>query len=236
MADDQPERHPTSPLAVQFLTTEHFTLQTERTSATNEVLGRLQLYMSVLSSAIISLALIGEVSHFGRAFRAFADILLPTVYVFGLITTGRMQQLWVAWYRATMGMARIRHFCLEVAPELEPYLVMPTADDSSTVLGGSGIVPRHRFVTGLFTAPAAVTLVNSIVVGVFAGILASIRFGAALVGLAGGLAFLVSFVALFARSRKELFRNLDLMEARFPKADAVPFLRPPGPASGRGPA
>ena len=214
MADGERAPDP-RPAVVSFLTTEHFTLQTERSSSTNEVLARLQLYMSALSSAIISLALVGEVSHFGAAFRAFAAILLPTIYVFGLITTGRMMQLWVAWYKATLGMTRIRHFYVEVAPELRPYLVMPTADDPSSVLGGSGIA-RATFVPGLYTAPAAVALINSIVAGVFLGILASILGGGALTALGGALGFLASAAALGLRNRGRFVRNIEAMDVRFP--------------------
>ena len=43
---------------MQFMTTEHFTLQTARAVANAEISSRLQLYMTTLSSAIIALALV----------------------------------------------------------------------------------------------------------------------------------------------------------------------------------
>jgi hypothetical protein len=42
---------------LQFMTTEHFTLQTARGVANAEISSRLQLYLGTLSSAIIALAL-----------------------------------------------------------------------------------------------------------------------------------------------------------------------------------
>ena len=45
---------------VQFMTTEHFTLQTARAVANAEISARLQLYMTTLSSAIIALALVAQ--------------------------------------------------------------------------------------------------------------------------------------------------------------------------------
>ena len=45
---------------VQFMTTEHFTLQTARAVANAEISSRLRLSMTTLSSAIIALALVAQ--------------------------------------------------------------------------------------------------------------------------------------------------------------------------------
>ena len=47
---------------LQFMTTEHFTLQTARAVANAEITSRLQLYLGTLSSAIIALALTAQLS------------------------------------------------------------------------------------------------------------------------------------------------------------------------------
>ena len=62
---------------LQFMTTEHFTLQTARAVANAEITSRLQLYLGTLSSAIIALALTAQLSGLGIAFRGFALVLLP---------------------------------------------------------------------------------------------------------------------------------------------------------------
>jgi hypothetical protein len=54
--------------AISFLTTEHFTLQGARTSAVSEATGRLQLYLGVLSSFILALALVAQVAEFDEPF------------------------------------------------------------------------------------------------------------------------------------------------------------------------
>jgi uncharacterized membrane protein len=48
---------------LQFMTTEHFTLQTARAVANAEITSRLQLYLGTLSSAIIALALTAQPVH-----------------------------------------------------------------------------------------------------------------------------------------------------------------------------
>ena len=60
---------------LQFMTTEHFTLQTARAAANAEISSRLQLYLGTLSSSIIALALTAQPSGLGFAFRAFALVL-----------------------------------------------------------------------------------------------------------------------------------------------------------------
>jgi hypothetical protein len=65
---------------LQFMTTEHFTLQTARAVANAEITSRLQPYLATLSSAIIALALTAQLSGLGVGFRGFALVLLPVVF------------------------------------------------------------------------------------------------------------------------------------------------------------
>ena len=206
---------------LSFMTTEHFNLQTERASATAEVNGRLQLYMSTLSASLITLALAAQLSDAGEGFRVFALVLLPTVFVFGLVTIGRIGQAWVAWFTATQGMGRIRHYYTEIAPEMEPYFMMPTTDDPRHVLAGSGIGDRAPgWVQGLYTAPAAIAILNSIVAGVFVGLLSSIVVDGSMIanGILGALGAVLCFVTKVAFGRKAFLRRLGAVESRFPPA------------------
>jgi hypothetical protein len=68
---------------LQFMTTEHVTLQTAGAVANAEISSRLQRYLGTLSSAIIALALTAQLSGVGVAFRGFALVLLPVVFFLG---------------------------------------------------------------------------------------------------------------------------------------------------------
>jgi hypothetical protein len=203
-----------------FLTTEQFTLQSERTSASSDTNARLQLFMSVLTSSIISLALVAQISDAGDAFRGLALVLLPTVYLFGVLTLGRMRQLWQAWFAASQGMSRIRHYYVEFAPEIAPYFVMPTTDDPWSTLRGSGIGDAAAQVSpweGMYTAPAAVALVNSIVAAAFVGILSSTSVDGTLVpAILGALGFALSFLALRMIGERGFRTRMAAAEVRFP--------------------
>ena len=121
---------------LQFMTTEHFTLQTARAVANAEITSRLQLYLGTLSSSIIALALTAQLSGLGVAFRAFALVLLPVVFFLGVVTHGRLLQVNAEWRLYGQGMNRIRHYFLELAPEMERYFVLPVG-------AGTGVLHDH---------------------------------------------------------------------------------------------
>jgi hypothetical protein len=205
---------------IQFLTTEHFTLQGARTAAVADTNSRLQIYMAVLSSAILGLALVAQISRtedtLGEAFFAFAFVLLPMVYVFGLATIARLRQSWMEWFLAGQGMGRIRRFFVEAAPEAQRYLILPTTDDPRAVLGGTGIrLGGH--LRGLVTATGVVAMVNSVVGGVLAGLVATkITGSTGITALVAGGVFLVSLGFLMETGRHRIHRNVAEAEIHFP--------------------
>lgn len=60
--------------AVTFATTEHFNLQTARAATISEANGRASIYLAALSSNLIALAFIGQMSRLGTAFRMVAVV------------------------------------------------------------------------------------------------------------------------------------------------------------------
>jgi hypothetical protein len=87
---------------LQFMTTEHFTLQTARAVANAEITGRLQLYLGTLSSAIIALALTAQLSGLGVALRGFALVLRPVVFFLGTSwSSPRSQTGGNPWWQAS---------------------------------------------------------------------------------------------------------------------------------------
>src|SRR4051795_3902485 len=109
--------------AVTFATTEHFNLQTARAGTISEANGRASIYLAALSSNLIALAFIGQMSRLGTAFRAFALILLPALAFVGTVTFQRLVQSSVEDIAFAQRIGRLRGFYLAVAPELEPYVL-----------------------------------------------------------------------------------------------------------------
>jgi hypothetical protein len=83
---------PGSGPAATFATTEHFNLQVSRAITVSEANGRASIYLAALSSNLIALAFIGQMSRLGVAFYAFALILLPALAFVGTVTFLRLVQ------------------------------------------------------------------------------------------------------------------------------------------------
>jgi uncharacterized membrane protein YeaQ/YmgE (transglycosylase-associated protein family) len=203
---------------MQFMTTEHFTLQTARAVVNAEISARLQLYMTTLSSAIIALALVAQVSGaLGRAFETFALVLLPVVYFLGLATLTRLLQAAAEWRTYGHGMNRIRHWYLEVAPEMAPYFVLPATDDPWASLAAVGIRRNNTWQGLLATAPWIIVVINSVLAGVVAGLLARLAGppGPLLLALAGAVGFVVSLAALGVYEQRVFRRDMDTRPVAF---------------------
>jgi hypothetical protein len=78
--------------AVSMATTEHFNLQTARAATISEANGRASIYLAALSSNLIALAFIGQMSRLGTAFYAFSLLLLPVLAFVGVVTFQRLVQ------------------------------------------------------------------------------------------------------------------------------------------------
>jgi len=83
---------PASGPAATFATTEHFNLQVSRAVTVSEANGRASIYLAALSSNLIALAFIGQISRLGVAFYAFALILLAVLAFVGTVTFLRLVQ------------------------------------------------------------------------------------------------------------------------------------------------
>jgi hypothetical protein len=155
--------------AVTFATTEHFTLQTARSTTVTEASSRGLGFLAVLSSSLIALAFIGQMSELGTPFYVFALVLLPALSFIGLVTFQRMAQITSEDIAYAQRIARLREFYVDVAPQLEPYL---------TIIRGAAAAQRLRAARPhpsgwqlFLTFAGMVALVNSVIVGAAGAIL-----------------------------------------------------------------
>jgi hypothetical protein len=129
---------PGSGPAATFASTEHFTLQTARALTVSEGNGRASIYLAALSSSLIALAFIGQISRLGVAFYAFALILLPVLAFVGTVTFQLLFQSSIADIAYAHRIALVRSHYLRVSPELELYLVCPPWNTGAAVPGSTG--------------------------------------------------------------------------------------------------
>jgi hypothetical protein len=107
-------------MAVQVMTTEHFTLQTARGAATTESSSRSALFLTVLSAALVAIALAAQVTTPDHVL-LLALLALGVVFFLGLVTYLRVLENGIEDYLYVKEINRIRHFYVEVAPETAPY-------------------------------------------------------------------------------------------------------------------
>jgi hypothetical protein len=150
--------------AATFASTEHFNLQTARALTVSESNGRANVYLAALSSNLIALAFIGQMSRLGVAFYAFALILLPVLAFVGTVTFVRLVQSSVEDIAYAHRIGLVRSYYLRVSPELEPYLVALRGTQAAPLPGAPGAWQLT------LTAAGMVAVVNSVVVAACAGL------------------------------------------------------------------
>src|SRR5215212_2711603 len=111
---DPPSDKATPQQILQFMTTEHFVLQTAKSATVAESNGRSALFIGALSSSVVALAMVAQVSGIGEAFFIFALVLLPSLFFLGTVTFQRLVQSGIEDYILARGVNRIRHYYVEL--------------------------------------------------------------------------------------------------------------------------
>jgi hypothetical protein len=206
----QHESRPNPPDAssgrLQVLATEHWSLLATRSLTYMESFSRVSMFLSVLTGAVVALALFAQVDHFHDTFVMVAILILAVVAFVGLVTIGRVTALNRENYRWVMGMNRLRHAYLEVYPDLEPYFVASSHDDYrgvSLTMELPTVTKRSPLAiaaTGFQTLPAMVAVIVAVVVALLAALVAA-WFGAstsiAVIVAAGGFLLIMVVMAFF---------------------------------------
>jgi len=154
---------------VTIMTTEHYTLQNGRSMTISEANGRSSLFVGAVSSGLIALAFVGQLSHLGTTFYAFSLVVIPTLLFMGLITFERVLQSGSADFMYAIGINRIRHLYLEYAPQMQPYIMLTHHDEREETLARDAM---HLSWWQVFlTTAGMIAVINSVLAGSFVGLL-----------------------------------------------------------------
>ena len=191
---------------LQFMATEHSVLQAGRSATIFETGGRTAVFLGTVSSSLVALAFVGQISRLGTAFFAFALVLLPTLFFLGLVTFERAMQLGIEDYIYAVGMSRIRHLYVETVPQAEKYFVGSIHDDFATTMAPTVFgMPVTLAWQSLLTVPGAIATVNSVIMGSFSGLLVG-AFIAESLTLSVGVGIAVFVVSLLLLRRHQIAR------------------------------
>jgi hypothetical protein len=151
------------------------------------------------------------------AFFWFGLTLLPALFFLGLTVFLRALQTAMEDVILSRGMARIRHFYGEIAPEIRERFVLPLHDDDFSLLKNVTIT-RSRL-QSFSSAAGSVAVINSLLLGAWLAILLAFVFAppAWLAAILGAFLFLVALAAhQFYKSRRWEDFEAHLDPPRFP--------------------
>ncbi len=157
---------------VQILATEHWSLLATRSMTWNELFTRASMFVTILSASIVALALVAQATDFGDTFRLFALLVLPVTLVLGIGTYIRLGDAMAEDVWLVMGMNRLRHGYLDLAPDLAPYFMTGHHDDIASIMQTRGPRPHMGPSRILSSTPTIVAITNSVLVGVIGALLA----------------------------------------------------------------
>jgi hypothetical protein len=160
-------------LRVQMLATEHWSLLATRSLSWSEAFARAGMFLSLLSGAVVALALVAQATSFGEGFVLFALLTLPVVLFVGLATYVRLLEInnedlvWV------LGMIRLRRAYLAHDPELASWFLTGVTEDADGVMRSYGSRQHEGGgqLHALVTTPTTIAFVDAMLAAVLASIL-----------------------------------------------------------------
>jgi hypothetical protein len=207
---------------LQILATEHWSLLATRSLTFTESLGRVNMFLAILSGAVIALALVAQADRFGPTFISVAILTLLVVLFAGIATIGRLMSLNRDDFRWVIGMNRLRRAYLDLHPELEPNFITSPYDDVPGALQTLGIDPTAggRLGSTLHVFQTLPGMLSVIVAAVAAAIGALAASALAIpplgVVVAAAATFVVAVVLMGIWGRRSFGRNDPTLASRFP--------------------
>lgn len=207
---------------VQILATEHWSLLATRSLTYTEVFARVNIFLAILSGAVIALALVAQADHFGPVFIGIAIPVLLVVFFSGLVTVSRLNALNRDDYRWVIGMNRLRNAYLTLHPELEPHFTTSPYDDLAGALQTLGIdVAAAGKLGSLAHLPNTLPFMLTVIVAaVAAAILALITLAIAIpawaIALTAAVGFVVTLVLMAVLDRRSMKGLTPSLQPRFP--------------------
>jgi hypothetical protein len=217
--DDRESSAPDPEQLLTALATEHFTLQGARSQTMSESSARASVFVFSVSSALVALGFIGQVSEVGDVFYAFALTVLPTLYLLGTVTFVRLVECGAEDFRYGQAINRIRGYYQEIAGERANLFMLSGHDDGAGVFENMGLPAEGR--KPYFAFSTAILVINSVVGGSAVAIALGAFFDAPL-GVAaavGGVAAIVSVVG-WLRYADQLLEARAQTEPLFPRRAA----------------
>jgi hypothetical protein len=205
MDDDEPRAS-----LLSALTTEHYVLQAASSSTVAEAGSRSSLYVFALSSALVAM---GFAAQSRETFLPFAAVVLPAVFLMGIVTIIRLVDTTLENMQYMAGIARVRSYYRTISADAPTQLAVrhgrwPEVTAIPSLQHGS-------FFGFIGTTASMVALINSLVGGASAAVLvrATLSTDRLAPVIASGVGCAVLLIAAFLAYQWWRFSDLDLGDA-----------------------
>lgn len=192
----------------------------------SESSSRAALYIGAVSSTLVALGFLGQLSPGGDTFNTFALTVLPTLYLLGMFTFVRLVECAAEDFRYGLAINRIRGYYKQRAGDQANLFLLSGHDDGRGVFANASVPPDGR--THLFTFGSVVAVINSVVgasaVAIALG--AFVNASLAVAASAGGVVGVISVVALLRFADRLLEARTGGVKALFPSRSAGGAPRP----------
>lgn len=149
------------------LLTEHFVLESARGITVSESSSRASLYLTTLSSSLVAFGFLSGTRFAG----GFLATVIPVVVLLGVFSYERLVETSLEDVAALAAIQRIRRLYGNLLPGAQDYFPIPAGPRAPNELLDIG---RHASWRGVFiTMSSAIAVVNSIVAGAGAALLAT---------------------------------------------------------------
>jgi hypothetical protein len=148
------------------LVTEHFVLQSARSTTVSEAVGRSAVYLTCVSSAVVAFGFFAAAAH--RLAPVVATVL-PALIILGIFTFVRLVETSVENVVFLRRMEAIRRYYAGLDPAAAAFFGFPDGDDATTALASTGM--RAGVAEMFFTSASMIAAVTSILSGVGAALL-----------------------------------------------------------------
>ena len=173
---------------VQILATEHWSLLATRNITYGAIYSRANIFLTVVSAAVVAMALAADATEFGDRFYVFALLVLPIAFFIGVGTYIRLVDARIEDFWLLSGLNRLRHAYLEISPGLEPYFVTGHHDDEEGLSETYGPGTENRVLRLIASTSTVVGVIDAVLAGVVGGLVAKV------VGAGSELSLLVGAV------------------------------------------
>jgi hypothetical protein len=177
---------------LSILTTEHYTLQMQRTSTIAETNGRASMFLGSVSAGLVAIGFASGADPKGVGFIAFGLVVLSTLTCLGVVSFARSIQTSIDDADYAIRIDELRDAYAELAPELGAYLSVARRPEQAV-----SRKVRHRAWQQLVTVAGSIAMVTAVLFGGASGLLVRGMHGSvpAAVSL-GAIAGLVALAAM----------------------------------------